>query len=134
MGIEWSEDLATGSFQIDTQHKQLFKIINELLDACKKGQAKQEVIKVVNFLERYVDEHFSTEEKFMEKHNYPHIAAHKRQHTEFKKSVNDFKNKLNNEGITLSFTVSLTHSLVEWLSKHIRVVDKELGMFLKNIE
>lgn len=132
MPIEWTEDLATNSFLIDSQHKQLFKIINELLDACKKGQAKTEVVKVVDFLERYVNEHFATEESFMEQHNYPHIAAHKRQHEEFKKSFKNFKDRLNNEGITLSFAISLTHSLVEWLTKHIRVVDKELGEFLKN--
>ncbi len=132
MSLEWSDDLSTNYVLIDSQHKQLFKIINELLDACKKGQAKAEVIKVVNFLENYVNEHFSTEEAFMEQHNYPHIAAHKRQHEEFKKNLKNFKNRLSTEGVTLSFSISLTHTLVEWLTKHIRVIDKELGQFLKN--
>lgn len=130
MPIEWSDDLVTGSFQIDTQHKQLFKIINDLLDACKKGQAKQEILKVVEFLSQYVQEHFSTEENFMEKYEYVHIAAHKKQHLEFKKSFTDFRDRVYNEGITLSLTISLTHTLVDWLTKHIRVTDKELAKFL----
>lgn len=132
MSIEWSDDLSTNYVLIDSQHKQLFKIINELLDACKKGQAKTEVIKVVDFLEKYVNEHFSTEESFMEQHNYPHIAAHKKLHEEFKENFKNYKNRLSNEGVTLSFSISLTHTLVEWLTKHIRVIDKELGQFLKN--
>ncbi|GAB4433761.1 MAG: hypothetical protein OHK0040_04480 [bacterium] len=130
MTIEWTEDLATGSFQIDMQHKQLFNIINEFLDACKKGQAKHEIVKVVEFMSRYVEEHFSTEEGFMEKYSYPHIAVHKKQHAEFKKNFTDFRDRIYSEGITLSITISLTHALVDWLTKHIRVTDRELAKFL----
>lgn len=131
MGITWTEDLATGSFQIDMQHKELFRIINELLDACKKGQARQEIKKVIDFLSQYVEEHFATEELFMSKYDYPHIISHKKQHDEFKKNVAEFKDRFYKEGITLSLTISLTHTLVEWLTKHIRITDKELGTFLK---
>lgn len=130
MTIEWTEDLVTGSVQIDMQHKQLFKIINELLDACKKGQAKKEVMKVVEFLSNYVQEHFSTEEKIMEENNYPHIERHKKQHSEFRKKIVDYRERMYSEGITLSITISITHALVEWLTKHIRATDRELAKFL----
>lgn len=131
MPILWTEDLATNVFAIDTQHKELFNIINDLLDAAKRGEAKNKIMKVVDFLEDYVREHFSMEETLMTEKAYPHIAAHKKQHEEFKKSVSDFKSKVMEEGVTLSITISITHVLVEWLTKHIRQVDKEMAKHLR---
>ncbi len=131
MSINWTEDLATNVFQIDMQHKQLFNTINDLLEACKKGQAKSEMLKVIDFLEKYVNEHFASEESYMEKYSYPHLAAHKREHANFIKDFNKFKREFNTEGITLSMIVSLTHTLVQWLTNHIRKTDKLMASFLK---
>lgn len=130
MSIKWTEDLATGSFLIDTQHKKLFQTINQLLTACKDGKAKEEVQNVFVFLENYINEHFSTEEEFMTRFSYPHIAYHKKLHNDFKKSFEKYKEKARLEGVTLSLTVSLTQALVVWLTKHIRGNDKELAAFL----
>jgi len=38
MAIEWTNDLATGVSEIDYQHKELFRRINSLLDACREGK------------------------------------------------------------------------------------------------
>jgi len=35
MALEWTDDLATGSEVIDYQHKELFKRINFLMEACR---------------------------------------------------------------------------------------------------
>lgn len=45
MAIEWTDELATGVNKIDNQHKELFKRINNLLDACNQGKGKDEVKK-----------------------------------------------------------------------------------------
>ena len=41
MSFEWSEDLATGIEKIDTEHKEIFKQINKLLDDMDKGKGKK---------------------------------------------------------------------------------------------
>lgn len=71
MAILWTPDLATKVDEIDSQHRELFKRINDLLDACNQGRGKEEVQKVIRFLEEYVATHFGEEEKYMEKYNYP---------------------------------------------------------------
>ena len=83
MSIEWSLDLATGVDEIDKQHKELFQRINNLLEACNHGKGKEEVKKVIWFLEDYVITHFSEEERYMGKYDYPEYSGHKRQHLEF---------------------------------------------------
>lgn len=65
MAIEWTQDLSTGSDEIDNQHKELFRRINSLLDACNQGKGREEIGKTVQFLEDYVITHFSAEEEYM---------------------------------------------------------------------
>lgn len=80
--IQWNDNLASGSPDIDTQHKELFQRINSLLDALAKNADKnttdrQEVSKIIQFLTEYVVFHFGTEEKYMAKFNYSSTSAHK---------------------------------------------------------
>jgi hemerythrin-like metal-binding protein len=86
MTIEWNDNLATGVSEIDAQHKELFKRINVLFEACSKRKGRAEVGNLLKFLEEYVVVHFGTEEKYMTMFNYPEYSSHKEEHTNF---VND---------------------------------------------
>ena len=44
--VEWTKDLATGVNEIDDQHKELLKNMNELLVACRHGKGR-DVIETV---------------------------------------------------------------------------------------
>ena len=131
MAIEWTVDLATGVNEIDNQHKELFQRINDLLDACSHGKGKVEVKKVINFLEDYVITHFSEEEKYMGKHDYPEGLSHKRQHLEFMENFSRLKTQFEAEGPGIHIVVITNNLVVDWLRNHIRKVDTALGSFLK---
>ena len=75
MAIEWSDNLSTGVAEIDNQHKELFRRINDLFDACNQGKGKSEVAGVMEFLESYVVEHFGKEENYMKNTAMPAIPA-----------------------------------------------------------
>lgn len=131
MAIEWTVDLATGVDEIDNQHKELFQRINSLLSACREGKGRDEVKKVVQFLEDYVITHFSTEEKYMGRHNYPDYTSHKQQHLEFMENFYKIKTQFEAEGAAVHIIVTINHLVVDWLKNHIRKLDKALGVFLK---
>lgn len=40
MPIEWTQDLAVGVKIIDEQHKEIFRRVDSLLDACKAGRVR----------------------------------------------------------------------------------------------
>ena len=61
MIYKWSDDLLTGNTQIDTEHKELIKAINDLLEACSKGKGRAEIEKTVKFLSSYTKTHFTNE-------------------------------------------------------------------------
>lgn len=131
MAIKWTEDLSTGIELIDEQHKELFKRVNDLMDACTKGKGKEEVVKVIDFLGDYVVMHFGEEEKTMRAKNYPGFEVHKGQHDGFVEKLKEFKEKLGQNGPTVDLVVKMNNFLVDWLINHIKKTDKALGAFLK---
>ncbi len=132
MAIEWTEDLAVGSLEIDNQHKELFKRINQMLEACTQGKGKEVLNEIIGFLESYVVTHFGTEEALMKQYNYPDYLNHKKQHEQFIQSFMGLKNELATTGPGTHIVVMTNRTVVNWLNGHIRNVDKLLGAFLKD--
>lgn len=129
MAIEWTKDLATGSAEIDNQHKTIFFRINEMLEACKQGKGRAKVESLVAFLEDYILSHFGEEEKFMKTHSYPGYAEHKAQHEEFKVKLGELKKQIDTEGVGVHTVIATNQLVVNWFINHIRKVDTKLGAF-----
>jgi hemerythrin len=132
MSLQWSENLASGSSDIDTQHKELIVRVNSLLLAVDKGTtAREEVAKIVQYLTDYVVFHFGNEEKYMAKYNYSSATAHKAQHEQFVKTFLKLKERLMMEGINAPLAQEVKDLCVDWLVNHIKYSDRALGMYLK---
>ncbi len=132
MAIKWTEELATGVSVIDDQHKELFRRINGLLDACSCGRGKEELSTVMCFLDEYVVTHFAEEEASMQQHNYPDYAAHKALHEEFNRNFANLREQFMTDGPAVHVVIKTNHVVVEWLTSHIKRVDRALGTFLKS--
>lgn len=131
MAIEWTEDLAMGVTEIDDQHKELFRRINDLLDACNQRKAKDEVGKTIEFLGSYVIEHFGNEERYMLMYDYPDSASHKEQHRQFISGFQELRDRFETDGPGVHIVILTNRTVVGWLNSHIRNVDKLLGAFLR---
>ncbi|MBI3397998.1 MAG: hemerythrin family protein [Deltaproteobacteria bacterium] len=131
MAIEWIEDLSVGVNEIDNQHKELFKRINNLLDACTQGKGKEEVGSVIKFLEDYIITHFNAEEAIQKKNGYPDYETHKGLHDEFRKNFSELKNRFETKGAGLYLVLLTNRTIVDWLINHIGKMDKAIGAFLK---
>ncbi len=131
MSVERAEYLATGVNEIDDQHKELFRIINELLYACNQGKGKEEVNKTIQFLDYYIIQHFETEEKAMQKSGYQEYTSHRAQHAQFIKNLSDLKKEIELEGVGVNIVIKTNHLVVDWLVNHIRKTDIQLCANLK---
>ncbi|OGW32992.1 MAG: hypothetical protein A2X58_12425 [Nitrospirae bacterium GWC2_56_14] len=132
MSLQWSENLASGSSDIDTQHKELIVRVNSLLLAVDKGTtAREEISKIVQYLTDYVVFHFGNEEKYMAKYNYSSATAHKAQHEQFVRTFMKLKDRLMMEGINAPLAQEIKDLCVDWLVNHIKYSDRALGMYLK---
>ena len=75
MRYEMTKDLETGNALIDSEHRQLFKAVNDLLDACSQGKGRSQVESTLDFLVSYVAKHFGDEEKLQVQTSYPIIPS-----------------------------------------------------------
>lgn len=51
MKYELTKDLETGNAIIDSEHRQLFNAINQLMDACSSGQGRAKIESTLRFLQ-----------------------------------------------------------------------------------
>ena len=131
MPIEWTQDLAVGVKIIDEQHKEIFRRVDALLEACKAGKGKDAVGGMLTFLEDYIVEHFAAEEAIQMQYAYPSYNTHKQEHERFIQSVDELKKKFEKEGPSLMTVLETNRTVVDWLVKHIKKVDMDLGAYLK---
>lgn len=76
--MPWHQSLSVGVEFIDDQHKEWFDRAEKLFDAGKKGQAKEYVGELLEFLDSYTKKHFADEEKYMASINYPGLEEQKK--------------------------------------------------------
>jgi hemerythrin len=131
MAYVWNSSLETGYELIDNQHKQLVAAVNKLLDACRNGQAAEEVAATMDFLTGYTIKHFSDEEKLQKQYDYPDYLTHKRLHDDFKVVVGDLTKRLINQGPTEEIIDEVRTSIGDWLVNHIKGDDFRLATYIK---
>ena len=129
--VQWTPDLAVGVSLIDDQHKELFKRIDQLLEASSQGKGRDEIEKLIRFLSDYVVTHFGTEEKAMIQHGYGGITAHKGEHLAFVRDFGNLAKSYKTNGASTTLVLALQRRVIDWLNHHIRQSDKALGAFLK---
>ena len=130
--IKWTADLSVGIELIDEQHKMLIKHLNDLSQSLESGQGPAKVGSTLNFLIDYTNFHFTEEETHMAGNDYPALDGHKKKHEEFKATLSNLEEDLEEEGATQSLADSIDTLLVKWLFDHITSVDVAFGKFLKD--
>jgi hemerythrin-like metal-binding protein len=127
----WDDSIALGIPTIDAQHKALFGWLNTLNEALKKGDGAEAVGEVIWKLISYVTEHFSEEERLMLSCNFPRLAAHRVEHDQFVKRLQD---------IQVSFIdghemgKGVLDFMVDWLVCHIKGTDQDYSRFIHEQE
>jgi hemerythrin len=134
METEWSEDLSIGIEPIDSQHKELFRRIAALRAGLRSGQGRSALLETLDFLAEYVDVHFSSEEKYMQRYDYPNTFTHRQAHEKFIREIADYKKEMKSldaaNEITSFLGIAVERRLADWLKDHIGVMDKKLGTYL----
>ena len=126
--IQWNDSLIVNIAEIDSQHKRLVEMINDLYEAMRQGKGKEITGDVVKGLVAYASSHFKLEEKYFAQFNYPDSANHKSEHNAFVKRITDFQEKFNKG--TMGLSVEIMKFLSDWLTNHIKVSDRKYCPFL----
>ena len=94
------------------------------------GKAKEVLSKILSELVDYTLYHFSTEEKFFDKYEYPETEAHKIQHKDLVQQVAAVQKKY--EAGERVLTIDVMNFLRDWLNDHILGSDVKFGPYLNS--
>lgn len=130
MYAEFDDSLITGNEMIDSQHKELIDRINKLISKCETSSDQFAAIKMLDYLSEYVDFHFSAEEEFQEEIHYPGIKEHKEKHAQFRQTVSELREMLEEqEGPTSTFVSLVQEKVIDWLYTHIKGFDRSVAEY-----
>jgi len=126
--MKWLDEYNIGIDEIDSQHKELFKILAQLKQSFSKDE---DALKTFKFLVDYTDKHFSKEEEFMQQISYPDYDNHKKIHEDLINQVVGILKGIRNGG---KFDPSyLVQFLTDWVLTHIGDEDRRIGAFYRKI-
>ncbi|MBL0955768.1 MAG: hemerythrin family protein [Leptospira sp.] len=142
MIANWDVKYETNISEIDSQHKKLFRLINQIESIYEENKNRLSdnsklLIEAVSELEDYTISHFLIEERVMELNQYPELEAHKKQHDRFTDKILELKKRLTS-GNLLTNDLELNHffsDLIQflrlWLTNHILKEDMNYKPFIK---
>jgi len=124
----WTADCRMGFEEIDSQHRLLFAIANELIEIENPRSQEPEMKYLIRHLKDYVDTHFSFEEKFMADKKYPGLNEHKQKHEMI---VSEIRQALTGAASMTQLKDSLETLLIAWIQSHILLEDKKFSDWAK---
>lgn len=129
--IEWNDEYLIQIPEIDIQHKKLLAVSKEFYDILTGTQEnyKTNMSKILVSLTDYTKYHFSSEEDFLKKYNYPGISAHKAAHDNFIMELNAQVRRLSNSSIEEG--KRFYEYIVSWILTHIAKADKIWANFIR---
>ena len=129
--VVWQNTYSVGIKLIDEQHKELIKLTNKLFASCMTSheRTRQIFLDTIHEAVDYVGYHFGTEEKVMERVNYPKYNDHKKEHADFVREVFSKVDEFNAGKMRSS--LSFVYYLRDWVLHHIAVSDKKMGEYLQ---
>lgn len=128
--MEWNHLMSVNVESIDSQHKKLVSLLNEMYDALGTGKGKESVGTILEELIVYTKTHFAHEELLMQEKNYYNYEDHKLEHDRLRSQVMEFKEKFDDGRESVQLKV--LHFLKKWLIEHIFGTDMKMGYFLAN--
>lgn len=129
MVVEWLDCYTIGVPKIDSDHKQLVDIFNELKEAVANSRALSILESTLSKLADHIANHFSSEEEVMRRIGYPSLDEHRQQHDmiiqKFSQIVYEFETK---QAIV---TVDTLRLLEEWVLTHTLEQDLAIGEYIR---
>lgn len=120
-GLVWKDEYSVNVKEIDDQHKQLFAIVNNLINVVDTIPDEEIIRGLVSDLIAYKKAHFATEEKYFEEFHFEGKIDHQAAHTNFDQNVNKLQEQYQNDATRLAR--ELIDYLEDWFIGHIIYTD-----------
>jgi len=122
--VELGREYLLGVPELDKQHAELVRQLNEAIRHCTGKRADEKVFYDNNTPNsiKFLKNHFQTEEKILGKVKYDHFARHKSDHKEIMKKLTKMHDDIKKKRVELDLFY-VTAFIKETVMKHIKTYD-----------
>ncbi|MDO8465203.1 MAG: hemerythrin domain-containing protein [Gallionella sp.] len=123
MDMTWTEQLSVGNAVIDSDHKKLMELVNDI-GSLAEGKDSFELSLALKLFKSCMNSHSINEEQFAQALNFPfglHKLAHQNMQTEI--DFTEYELKKNSVAPTIFVMEHYPQFLRDWLIKHITEED-----------
>lgn len=129
MEFTWNERYDTGIPVIDEQHRELFRLVQDLRRMVQDGTERTQVADLLEHLVVLTERHFVTEETLMGQYDYPDLAGHISEHAAMLSNLRELLAKFHDSHQTMAMLVPTF--MEGWLRHHISDGDFGFKSFLR---
>ncbi|MBN2064281.1 MAG: hemerythrin family protein [Sedimentisphaerales bacterium] len=123
--VPWSSVMSVGNKLIDSQHRFLLGVINEVYAGVIFGRSVEIFRNEYPKLLEYAHVHFTTEEAFMKAAGYDGLAEHRQKHEDLKSKLEQMGNRLSEFDEEPQAYLQICTFLNNWLTNHMMAEDQE---------
>ncbi|MCK9239148.1 bacteriohemerythrin [Desulfocurvus sp.] len=120
--VTWTPAMSVGVANIDEQHRHLVRMINHLYAAVRGDSSEAVIRELFDGLKKYVQLHFTTEERLLKGIGYDEYDAHVARHRQLAAEAAELERRWRTAGPAVGMEVLAF--LKDWLVNHIQKVDK----------
>jgi hemerythrin len=120
----WDDSCKVGIAEIDRDHQELVKLINDLYEAMQDGCGGALLLPIFSALKHYTESHFAREERYMIESDLPGQESHFQEHKLMAEKLADLESRHRRGEAAISLQ-TLTF-LRDWLKNHICIVDQAM--------
>lgn len=128
--FKWTKAHAIFLPQVDAEHRNLFRMAEELHQAVRTGAEAARVQELSRPLFVAIEEHFANEERLMRAAECPDYEWHKLQHDTARKRAKRFADEL--DGGNAQAAHEFTDFLGRWFKDHMSLTDRMMGAHVRN--
>jgi hemerythrin-like metal-binding protein len=125
--IKWDHTLELGHEGMDSDHRQLVALVNQLANGIVNNLGKEAYDALLDDLFAHTRAHFGMEERLMAAGSYPDAKEHRAEHATLIKDALEYRARFD---ASAEPSISLLYFFDQWLTRHILASDRELANFL----
>ena len=130
--FKWTKAHAVFLPEVDAEHRNLFRMAEEIQQAVRGGAETSRVGEMVRGLLSAIEEHFAHEERMMKAANVPDYDWHRSQHDTARKRSKMFAEDI--ERGSAEAPLELLEFLARWFKDHMGLTDRMMGAHVRNYE
>lgn len=130
--FKWTKAHAVYLPQVDAEHRNLFRMAEELHQAARTGTEAARVRELIRPLLAAIEEHFAHEERIMKAAACPDFGWHKLQHDTMRKRMGLFASDI--EAGNTEAPMAMLEYMSRWLRDHLSLTDRMMGAHVRNYE